>query len=102
MFAIQARWGGHEISAFDHLRVVGRGGGFFLFTGEDALKNDKRGKKRERERMKGRSLLQFGADRGKMTTHLAVFSLVDSVCRASLRSLWSPWPSWPLMEFAVV
>jgi hypothetical protein len=57
--------------------------------------SNERGKEREREN--GRSLLQFAADRGTMTSHLAAFSLVDSVCRTSLRS---PWP-WPL-EFAAV
>lgn len=93
-------WGGHEISAFDHLRVVGRG--VFCLRGKMRLgKREQREVKRdtERERMEGRSLLQFGVDRGKMTTHRAAFSFVDSVCRTSLRP---PWPPWPLVEFAAV
>lgn len=68
---------------------------FFCLRGGDAFG----GKEKERDRMEGRSLLQFGVDRGKMTTHRAAFSLVDSVCRTSLRS---PWPPWPLMEFAAL
>ena len=34
-----------------------------------------------------------------MTTHLAAFSLADSVWRFPL---WSPGPPWPFVEFAAV
>lgn len=48
MLAVQAGWGGHEISAFDHLRVVGRGY-FFRLRGKMRSREEEEQQERKRE-----------------------------------------------------
>lgn len=85
--------------SFRSFKGCWKGGFFFVYGGRCVWVEKKKKREIKREKMEGRSLLQFGGDRGKMTTHRVAFSLVESVCWTSLRP---PWPPWPSTEFAAV
>jgi hypothetical protein len=83
---VQAGWGGHEISAFNHLSVAGRGlvyGVWGRCASETVREVGENG---------GRVFCDLGGELG-MTTHLVAFSLrIESVWRTPLRSVGPPWP----------